>query len=41
MVVFLSFACNKAEAVDDLHLVNYLPLKSDGFIEVSPNVKSK
>lgn len=41
MVFFLSFAYNKAEAVDDLHLVNYLPLKSDGFIEVSPNVKSK
>lgn len=40
-MVFLSFVYSKAEAVDVLHLVNYLPLKSDGFIKVSPNVESK
>lgn len=40
-MVFPSFVYSKAEAVDDLQLVHYSPLKSDGFIKVSPNVKSK
>lgn len=40
-MVFPSFVYNKAEVVDNLQLVHYSLLKSDGFIKVSPNVKSK